>query len=336
MTTPEATTANPTQPSGATKETGMSQPTNAAGYWATRITDTVRQRPIHLDYWYPAAPGNREDAIDYHFGVGAVAHDAPLATGPHPLVMLSHGSMGSASNYSWIAEHLGRSGFVVVGVSHYGESPVYGPETLDIAAATRLWERPLDVTRALDHTIAEPFFAGSLSGRAGIIGHSAGGATAIATAGAPFTQAAVEGYCATPAAEGDLGCAYEGDDASNAQPTQADPRIDAVVALDPALGPGFTPSALASIDVPVLVIGATRNDFLPYHAHAGHYSAHISGAQSVQLSDGEGHFVFLDTTDLSIDVMGIDLGEDRPGIDRRAVHDRLKPIITEFFHNELA
>jgi len=236
MTNVDATT-NHTQPKAVTKEIKMSQPTNAAGYWATRITDTVRQRPIHLDYWYPAAPGNRETAIDYHFGVGAVAHDAPLATGPHPLVMLSHGSMGSASNYSWIAEHLARSGFVVVGVSHYGESPIYGPETLDIAAATRLWERPLDVTRSLDHTIAEPFFAGSLSGRVGTIGHSAGGATAIALAGAPFTQAAIEGYCASPAAEGDLGCAYEGDDADSTQPTQADPRINAAVALDPALGP---------------------------------------------------------------------------------------------------
>ncbi|MEM7273716.1 MAG: dienelactone hydrolase family protein [Actinomycetota bacterium] len=334
MSNVEATT-NPTEPSGATEETDLSLPNNAAGYRATRITDTVRQRPIHLDYWYPAAPGSRETAIDYQFGVGTVAQDAPLATGPHPLVMLSHGSMGSASNYSWIAEHLARSGFVVVGVSHYGESPVYGPETLDFAAATRLWERPLDVTSALDHTMAEPFFAGSLSGRVGIIGHSAGGATAIALAGAAFTQAAVERYCASPAAEGDLGCAYEGDGAGDAQPTTADPRIDAAVALDPALGPGFTPDALAAIDVPVLVVGATRNDFLPHRAHAGHYAAHIPGARSVELADGEGHFVFLDTTDLQIEVMGIGLGEDRPGIDRRAVHDRLGPIIAEFLRGEL-
>ena len=56
----------------------------------------------------------------------------------------------------------------------------------------------------------------------------------------------------------------------------------------------------------------------------------------MKLSDGEGHFVFLDTTNLSIDVMGIGLGEDRPGIDRAAVHDRLKPIIAEFLHAELA
>jgi hypothetical protein len=46
--------------------------------------------------------------------------------------------------------------------------------------------------------------------------------------------------------------------------------------------------------------------------------------------------VFLDTTDLSIDVMGIGLGQDRSGVDRRAIHERLEPIIAEFFNHELA
>lgn len=55
----------------------------------------------------------------------------------------------------------------------------------------------------------------------------------------------------------------------------------------------------------------------------------------VELSNGEDHFMFLDTTDLSIDVMGIGLGQDRPGVFRRAVHEGLEPVIAEFFHHEL-
>ena len=50
-----------------------------------------------------------------------------------------------------------------------------------------------------------------------------------------------------------------------------DPRVRAVVALDPALGPGFDAGSLSEISIPVHVVGAVDNDFLPVDAHAGRY-----------------------------------------------------------------
>ena len=50
---------------------------------------------------------------------------------PCPVIVMSHGAFGSARNYSWIGEHMARHGFLVLGVSHFRESPIYGQETID-------------------------------------------------------------------------------------------------------------------------------------------------------------------------------------------------------------
>src|SRR5271157_206698 len=80
-----------------------------------------------------------------------------------------------------------------------------------------------------------------------------------------------------------------------------DPRIKAVVVLDPAAGPGYSEASLAKVRVPVLVIGCEDNDFLPFEHHAGRYAALLPNASLIKLNEGEGHFVFLNscTSDLS-------------------------------------
>lgn len=95
-------------------------------------------RPVWTDVWYPARVP--EQAVFYGAGQGSAAMDVAIDTSvaPHRLIVMSHGAFGSARDYSWIAEHLARRGFVVLGVSHYGESWVYGPETIEQAAVTRL------------------------------------------------------------------------------------------------------------------------------------------------------------------------------------------------------
>jgi len=111
---------------------------------------------------------------DYGMARGRVAEGARPLRGRHPLVLLSHGAFGSARNYSWITEHLARSGFAVAGIPHYRESPAYGPETID-------------------------------PDRIGALGHSSGGATVIALGGAVFDLQAMVRYCASEAARADPG-----------------------------------------------------------------------------------------------------------------------------------
>jgi predicted dienelactone hydrolase len=170
--------------------------------------DTIHRPLLLIDLWYPARPGAGESSHSYGFGRGTVAENVDPATGTHPLVVLSHGAMGASRNYSCIAEYLARQGFIVAGVSHFGESFVYGPETIDPAAAAAPWLRPRIAALSL-------IFSGrSSSGRhidparIGAIGHSSGGATVIALGGAVFDPGAMREYCQSPVSRVDRGCGY--------------------------------------------------------------------------------------------------------------------------------
>ena len=124
------------------------------GYRAIRARDEARDRPVAMDVWYPAASPDGEVPHDYGLGAGSIAEGAEAAGGPFPVILLSHGAFGSARNYAWIAEHLARRGHVVCGVSHFGESYVYGAETIDPTVAADVGSRALDCSFALDHLLA--------------------------------------------------------------------------------------------------------------------------------------------------------------------------------------
>ena len=76
-------------------------------------------RPSKINIWYPEGT-----CLD-----NTARRCLANATVTSKVVLLSHGSMGSADNYSWLGESLAAAGFVVVGINHYGESRIYGEDT---------------------------------------------------------------------------------------------------------------------------------------------------------------------------------------------------------------
>lgn len=304
----------------------------SAGFETLRIVDEDRKRPIHLDIWYPAT--GLEQEHNYGISMGSVATGGELAGKQLPVILLSHGAMGTASNYSWIAEYLARRGYLVLGVSHFGESPVFGQGSIDPAAAARFGDRTRDLNFALDFLLERSEYAANLDpDRVAMIGHSSGGAAVLMMAGAEFSAADLRAYCGSSAASADKGCLYPVGDAGgqvSLVPVPSDRPIAALVAIDPAVGPGLTDRSLEEITVPSLIIGSLENDFLPYAAHAGRIASQIRKAQIVQLHSGEGHFVYLDECMLPIVVMGVQLCSDRQGVDREAAHERLAAAIQLF------
>lgn len=310
------------------------------GFRQYQWRDSARKRPVWVDVWYPAAADTAEQPIVYGLGAGSAALDGALdSCDPAlPLIVMSHGAFGAARDYGWIAEYLARHGFVVAGVSHFGESWIYGPDTIEPAAATRLWMRPPDCSFAIDSILKHDDFTDCVdAARIGAIGHSSGGATAIALGGATFDPAALAAYCQTDAAAGDLGCKY-GESNSVVVPAPAeasasyrDARVRAIVALDPAAGPGYSAASLAAVRVPVFVVGSEQNDFLPFGNHAGRYAANLPRATLLKLDAGEGHFVYLNCATSELAANGVPLFIDRAGVERKAVHARLAPAIADFF-----
>jgi predicted dienelactone hydrolase len=309
-----------------------------AGHRRCKWYDAGRNRPVWADIWYPTDDARDEHRMFAGLGEGLAIADAPLAQGRErfPLMVMSHGANGSGPNYSWLTEYLARRGVMVLGVSHYQESWLYGADTIDPSAATRLWLRPLDCSFSLDQLLdLEEFRARIDDTRIGAMGHSSGGATAIALAGAVFDPDALAAYCRTDLAVADRGCRY-GRAAVLQTPARrdySDPRIVAAVLLDPAVGPGFCAETLATVRAAVLVVGSTNDDFLPFEHHAGHYAKCLANATLIQLDGGEGHFVYVNTCNSELAVDGVPLCVDRPGVDRDAVHAKLAPQILMFLQH---
>ena len=78
--------------------------------------------------WYPAVHGTTMSEHDIGpsgsrlFRLGAWADDAEPASGPFPLIALSHGTGGSAQIMAWLARALASRGYVVAAVNHPGNN----------------------------------------------------------------------------------------------------------------------------------------------------------------------------------------------------------------------
>ncbi len=309
------------------------QPVPASQMQQIDLYDTARERPVKITVWYPG---------------GGVCEGArvclPARTRLEGGMVLSHGAMGAAMNYNWIGHALASQGHVVVGVNHYGESWAYGREHVDPASVLKFWDRPADIRFVLDQLAANKVGGGAIFSanpdwlNVTAIGHSSGGATMAALAGARFPLERARAYCQTDAARTDKSCAYTAGRpalqkvglAQSMTVGERDARLTRLILMDPAMGHVVTDESLSTVTVPTLVIGSEDNDFLPYVRHAGFYADTIPNARSRALTHGEGHFVYTDVCDHPYKAMGVSLCTDRAGVDRQAVHQGLYGAIFGF------
>jgi predicted dienelactone hydrolase len=308
-----------------------------AGYEVLRITDESRKRPVQIDVWYPTTETEKE--YNYGFSKGDVADKASITAKKLPLILFSHGAMGAASNYSWIAEYLARKNYLVIGVSHFGESPVFGFDSIDAASVARFGDRTQDLNFALEFIVERSKYAENVdSKRIGAIGHSSGGASVLMINGAEFSPKKLVEYCQRSKPGDDKGCDYPRGvetDIKRFMPTKSNRVFKAIVALDPAVGQGFTKNGLKSSITPTLIIGSVKNDFLPFKFHSEYLAKQIKNSEIIRLDNREGHFVYLDECSLPIKIMGIPLCTDANGVDRKAVHTKLAIAIEQFLNRNI-
>ena len=293
------------------------------------LFDDSRQRPVKATVWFPQ---------------GQDCKDGTICLSPNVqrnrVVLISHGAMGAANSLNWIGYAMASQGIVAIGLNHYEESWVYGPQTVKPEAAMRLWERPIDMTFVLDQFETNSPFNIELSYKdVTAIGFSSGGSTVLTLAGATYDYLGSLGYC-DKMGDRDLGCKYAPKTGEKlpelpkvAHASFKDSRITKAIALDPAGGPLTDSDSLKAIDIPVLIFGLKNYDFLPIDQHAGFYADTIKNAKLVKLEGNEGHFVFMDECDIKMEVHGIPLCSDREGVNRKDVHDRLYPHIFSFIYS---
>lgn len=293
-----------------------------------------QNRPTKIKFWYPRGSSKCQAKICL-----------PEKQNNYPIAVISHGAFGSPNEMNWLGYALASQGLVVAGVAHFGESWVYGPENIDPSVAARFWQRPQDISFAIDSLSDKGLFNVPMNTDSVImLGHSSGGFTSLAMAGANLEAGKSANYCASQQARNDKGCHYGKQRQQKAmdkdtlkrigllQAQMQDKRVAAVIALDPALGHAVSEQSLKGIQVPTLVVGSVDNDFLPYNIHAKNYAKHIEGASLVGIEQGAGHFAYIDECNSERQVNGVYLCKDREGVNRKVIQQQVLGHVLNFIH----
>ena len=232
-------------------------PTQTGPYWVWKQTMTLRDydrdRTIPVDlYWSRHTQG--------------------------PLVVISHGFGADRRFLGYLAHHLASYGLTVVAVEHPASnvawltsSGVDSPHNSSILPATEFIDRPKDVSFVLDRLSQLNRFSEVLhdkfnTNQVTIIGHSLGGYTALALAGAPLSLKSLRQFCNDPnpvalSPADVLQCSAA--DLPDHTANLRDPRIVQTIILNPIIGRLFDEASLAKVTIPTLMLAATDDSITP-------------------------------------------------------------------------
>jgi predicted dienelactone hydrolase len=313
-------------------------------------------RPLRTAIWYPADAGTGKPETIFGgppdqeiFAPVTVESGAEISKTKqkYPLVVLSHGTGGSAVQMMWLGHYLAARGYIVAAVNHHGNTAA---ERQYVAQGFLLyWERARDLSAVLDKLLADPLFGPRIDRkRVGAAGFSLGGYTVITIAGGRFSANEFNTFCQS--AERDFTCEGQPEfpEAPKifAQLKETDPvvkeslrhagdsfrdqRINRVFAIAPALGSGFTRNGLAGVRIPTLIVVGEADKVAPPRTNAQRYARYIKGAKLKVLPGEIGHYTFL----AECNVHGksvLDLCRDADTVDRAQIHRQVAEMAFEFF-----
>jgi predicted dienelactone hydrolase len=226
--------------------------TFGVGHTSFTAIDAMRDnRSLLVDVWYPVDSEDRQESplTSYPLGPGIALRSKVAVDGlpvssreNQTLLIFSHGYGGTHTQSVELMEILASHGFIIVSPEHTGNAQPSNTDSFDEAAANRV----PDISFLIDTMIARSEQAGDSfynrldSQRMGVVGHSFGGMTAVGVA---------------------AGWAGASPDQRVAAIVPISAVIDAKLQSDTRTSPnaGFSAAQLASINVPVMLIGGTKD-----------------------------------------------------------------------------
>lgn len=270
-----------------------------------RPPGAAEDRLLPVRVWYPAAPGS--GAGPAHYAVAGIvellpehALDGPPVAegGPFPVVVYSHGSGGDNLLAYPYAELFASHGWVLVSANHVGNTAIDGLRDTTAPYTRTMLNRPLDIRATLDWLESglsgDPLEGVADTSRVFLFGHSFGGYTTLAAAGADVDvdalltgcEGSVDPGCRLLLADLDLQAALGAD--------LADPRIDAIGLQAPGLVDAFGAGEIAGIGVPAILMSGRLDRTTPSETQAMPAWAALDDAGDLWLDLPTGaHFSFI-------------------------------------------
>ncbi|MDP2316613.1 MAG: hypothetical protein Q8P41_27210 [Pseudomonadota bacterium] len=253
---------------------------------------------LPVQVWFPSLEAD-DDLYRYDDLLSGTAREraVPDCSAPRPVLLFSHGNSGLRYQSIFLTEYLATHGWVVVAPEHTGNTAFDNSTALGTLAL----RRPADVAATFDWLVdvaAAPggLLEGCVDPDAGyaISGHSFGGYTTFAVAGATLDAAASAEWCAT---HDEWLCAdFAASMAAAGETTLdfGDPRVWAAVPMAPA-GYEVLVGGLANIAVPTMVLGGSLDTLTPMASQVTPLYAGLTvETRFLGEVEGAGHFTFSD------------------------------------------
>jgi len=312
-----------------------------AGWMQIQVAGSTPDAPTTtVALYYPTMAAPRTIAM------GPFALDVAIGAKPidkvKGLLLLSHGIGGSELGYSVLAQALARDGYLVVALRHPGDN--WQDRSLVERGAERYFdERPRQASRVIDAVLADPAWKDRIASdsrgpRVGALGHSAGGYTVLALAGARPDVSRIRQHCLAQASEDPIFCGMGRAGGAMAPlptgtPSLKDERVRAIVSMAPA-GVPLTAESLAAVRPATMIYEAALDRFLVPRFHAEWVASNLP-APNLHRVPNAWHFAFMDQPSMPIPSPDGDVGANPTGFDRPAFLKQLAREVAAFFDKNL-
>lgn len=307
------------------------QPSRLMGLKRMTVPDPSREKEVEVYVWYPVAENAGPTSADPDYRWGRLAEDVPLpgTRQARPLLVLSHGFAGSPREYAWLVGPLVESGYIVMAAQH-ADKP--GPHV-------NHWNRPLDLTLALDAVLGSPIGGSIDHKRIGAMGFSLGGVSVLWLSGLRTHN--LDGvvpdsrYVGSTHLIADAAASLSGLDREAIQRDYRDPRIKATFLMAPAWSWIAYDQDIARIDLPVRIVAGSNDETVVTSTNAGRLARLIPGSELWIIQDA-GHLVFVgEPTRSGQDNVPVHLYQDPPGVDRQYIQQNVQALALDFFNKAL-
>lgn len=283
--------------------------------------------------WYPTSATPRPTTL-IGLQLMSVAYDGAVSGNRLPLILISHGNGGGPGSHADLAMALASSGYVVAAPMHTGDNFL---DQSGLATQGWLATRNRELRQTVEYLLGAWSSHQQIDGkRVGAYGFSAGGYSVLAAAGARPDLGLVATHCVQ---QPEFVCAMLRQVKSPllqagvaVPPTQADPRIRAVVVAAPGLGFTMAGNALDGITVPVQLWSADLDTNVPYASNTRLVREGLKHHAEFHAVPGAHHMSFLVPCGL---IGPPALCKDANDFDRKAFHAQMNASVIDFFNRQL-
>lgn len=259
----------------------------------------------------------------------SATRDCPIADGPYPLIVISHGFGGTSFSHRETAKALADAGFIVAAISHGGDSALDMKRAGELEALT---QRPAEVSSLLDYLLGKWTEARFIdAGRVGVFGFSRGGYTALVLAGGVPDFANTGLIC--PDAQAPI-CMQMRQKTALPQYRDPDARVKAVVLADP-LNAFPSSGDVKAVKIPVQLWSSEHGGDGVMPQDVVRLRDDLPVKPDYRIVKGAAHFSFIAPCPAEMAKAAPQICSDAAGFDRVEFHRGFNADLVSFFKASL-